>query len=195
MTTLLLHVMGAFLCLFFLNRLHDSEIPLEHILLLSLAATLPDVIDKTLTGTRYPFHSLLVSGLFLLFLNLFTRYYMNSKPDFQLKYPNFVNYLLLASIAFLTHSILDLEGFVPLLYPLDQRGYQLNFDIVIIQSLPPQISDFSIGFLIESFDYDVTYDREGPLISTFDVLLGFLIGFPIVVKGLQKLKITGSSTE
>lgn len=195
MTTLLLHVLGAFLCLVFLNRLHDSEIPLEHILLLSLAATLPDVIDKTLTGTRYPFHSLLVSGLFLLFLNLFTRYYMNSKPEFKSKYPNLVNYLLLASIAFLTHPILDLEGFVPLLYPLDERGYQLNFDIVIIQSLPPQISDFSLGFLIESFDYNVTYDREGPLISTFDVLIGFLIGLPIVVKGLQKLKITGRSPE
>jgi hypothetical protein len=196
MTTLLLHTMGAFLCLVFLNRLlFDLKIPLEHIFFLSLAAILPDVIDKTLTGTRYPFHSLLVAGLFLIILNLIVRNYSSSHTDFQTKYPNFLNYLLLASIAFLTHPILDLEGFVPLFYPLDLRGYQLNFDIVIIQSIPPQISDFSLGFIIESFDYTRTYENEGALISTFDVLLAFLIGVPIIVKGLQKIRIPKTSME
>jgi hypothetical protein len=195
MTTLLLHVIGAFLCLTFINRFSDFEIPVDHILLLSFAAILTDVIDKTLTGTRYPFHSLLVSGLFLLFLNLVMRYYFNSRPSLKIKYPKLVKYLLLASIAFLTHPILDLEGLVPLFYPLDLRGYQLTFDIVIIQSIPPQISDFSLGFLIESFNYDVTYDREGALISTFDVLLTFLIGVPIIFKGLQKIYVSRRNME
>ena len=188
MTTLLLHIMGAFLCLAFLNRFNDFEMPVDHIFFLSLAAILPDVIDKTLTGTRYPFHSLLVSGLFLIFLNLIVRYYSSSYTELNTKYPNLSSYLLLASIAFLTHPILDLEGLVPLFYPLDLRGYQLNFDIVIIQSIPPQISDFSLGFIIESFDYDITYEGEGALISTFDALLAFLIGVPIIFKGLQKIK-------
>ena len=189
MTTLLLHIMGALLCLAFINRLNDFEMPLDHIFLLSLAAILPDVIDKTLTGTRYPFHSLLVSGLLLTFLNLVVRYYSSSHPDFKIKYPKLSNYLLLGSIAFLTHPILDLEGLVPLFYPLDIRGYQLNFKIVIIQSIPPQISDLSLGFIIESFDYDITYEGEGALISTFDALLAFLIGVPIILKALQKIKI------
>ena len=188
MTTLLLHVLGAFLCLVFLNRLFRSEIPLEYILLLSLAAILPDLIDKTLTGTRYPFHSLLISGLFLLLLNLLARFYMSTQPILSSKYPNFLNYILLASIAFLTHPILDLEGLVPLFYPLDVRGYQLNFDIEIIQSIPPSISDFTLGFLIEPFDYDRTYDHEAALISTLDVLLGFLLGLTVVFKGLQRIK-------
>ncbi|UCG04487.1 MAG: hypothetical protein JSW11_10990 [Candidatus Heimdallarchaeota archaeon] len=169
-----------------LNRFQDFKLPLEYIILLSLTAVLPDLIDKALTGTRFPFHSLLVSGLFLLFLNLVAWYYINSNPDIKSRYPNILSYLLFASIAFLTHPILDLEGQVPLFYPLDTRGYQLNFDIVIVQSIPPQISNFSLGFLIEKFDYDLTYDQEGALISTIDVLLAFLIGLPFVVKGLQK---------
>ncbi|MFX1508302.1 MAG: hypothetical protein ACFFDC_19650, partial [Promethearchaeota archaeon] len=85
----------------FLNRLNDLEIPVDQIFLLSLAAILPDVIDKTLTGTRYPFHSLLVSGLFLTILNLIIRYYSSSHTDFETKYPKLSSYLLLASIAFL----------------------------------------------------------------------------------------------
>lgn len=189
MTTLFLHIMGAFLCLAFLTRLNDFEMPIDHIFLLSLAAILPDVIDKALTGTRYPFHSLLISGLFLILLNLSVRYYSSSHTDFNTKYPNLSKYLLLASVAFLTHPILDLEGLVPLFYPLDLRGYQLNFNIEILQSIPPRISDFELGFLIESFDYELTHDYEGALISTLDVLLGFLLGLTVVFKGLQKMRI------
>ncbi|MFX0125424.1 MAG: hypothetical protein ACFFAE_17520 [Candidatus Hodarchaeota archaeon] len=188
MTTLLLHALGAFFCLVLLNRLFNSEIPLEHILLLSLAAVVPDVIDKTLTGTRYPFHSLLISGLLLLSINLFVRYYMSSQLVISSKFPNISNYMLFASLAFLTHPILDLEGFVPLFFPLDLRGYQLDFSITIIQSIPPKITNFSFGFLIEPFPYDLTYDHEGSLISTLDVLLGFLLGITAVFKGLQRMR-------
>ncbi|MFW9905894.1 MAG: metal-dependent hydrolase [Candidatus Thorarchaeota archaeon] len=195
MTTLFLHIIGAFVCLAFLNRLYDFEMPVDQIFLLSLAAILPDVIDKTLTGTRYPFHSLLVSGFFLIALNLIVRYYSSSHTDFRTKYPKLSNYFLLASIAFLTHPILDLEGFVPLFYPLDLRGYQLDFNIVLIQSVPPKISDFSLGFIIESFDYAITYENEGTLISTFDALLVFLMGVPIILKGLQKIIISKNNME
>ncbi|MFX1283788.1 MAG: metal-dependent hydrolase [Promethearchaeota archaeon] len=188
MTTLLLHVVGAFTCLVILNRLFNSDIPLEHLMLLSLAATLPDIIDKTLTGTRYPFHSLLVSGMFLLLLNLIVRFYMNSHPDFSSKYPMISRYLLLGSIAFLTHPILDLEGIVPLFYPIDLRGYQLNFQIIIIQTIPPRISDLSCGFLIYPFNYDLTYDHEGTLLNTLDILLIFLLGLTIVFKFLHRIK-------
>ena len=133
---------------------------------------------------------MLVSGLFLTVLNLSVRYYSSSNADLNEKYPNLSTYLFLGSIAFLTHPILDLEGFVPLLYPLDLHGYQLNFNIVVIQSIPPQISDFSLGFITESFDYEITYEGEGALISTFDALLAFLIGLPIIFKGLQKIIIS-----
>lgn len=188
MTTLLLHVLGAFTCLVILNRLFNSDIPLEHLLLLSLAATLPDIIDKTLTGTRFPFHSLIVSGVLLLLLNLFVKYYINSRPTLSSKSPMILNYLLLASFAFMTHPILDLEGLVPLFYPIDLRGYQLDFQISIIQSIPPQISDLSLGLNVEPFDYSPTYDHEGDLVILIDVLLAFLLSLTVIFKGLIKIK-------
>jgi len=187
MTTLFLHVLGAFTCLVILNRLFNSDIPLEHLLLLSLTATLPDIIDKTLTGTRFPFHSLLVSGMLLLLLNLIVKYYINSRPTLSSKSPKILNYLLLASFAFMTHPILDLEGLVPLFYPIDLRGYQLDFQISIIQSIPPRISNFSLGVIVKPFDYSLTYDHEGDLFVLFDVLLAFLLSLTIIFKGLFKI--------
>lgn len=188
MPTLLLHVIAAFAVLVISDRLFNLEIPLEHLVILSLTAALPDVIDKTLTGTRYPFHSLLVSGVLLLLLNSGARYYINSQPALSSKYPMILKYLLLASISFLTHPILDLEGLVPLFYPLDLRGYQLDFQISIIQSIPPRISDLSLGFVIEPFDYDITYDHEGSLIATFDALLAIILLSTVIVKSLQRIK-------
>lgn len=188
MTTLLMHCIGAFISLILLNRIINMEVAVEHLMLLSLAALLPDIFDKTLTGTRYPFHSLLISVSILLLLNLAIRYYINTKPFFSSKYPKFTTYLLLASISFLTHPIMDLEGLVPLLYPLDLYGYRFDFQISIIQSVPPKITDFTFGFIREPFNYDITYDHESMLITTQDFLLTFLILFTVVVKVLIQVR-------
>ena len=77
---------------------------------------------------------------------------------------------------------------MPIFYPLDLRGYQLDFQISIIQSIPPRISDFSFGFIIQPFDFDVSYDHEGSLIATLDVLLTIIILSIVVVKSLQGIK-------
>ncbi|UCE12367.1 MAG: hypothetical protein JSV04_09205 [Candidatus Heimdallarchaeota archaeon] len=188
MTTLLMHCIGAFICLILLNRIVNIEIPVEHLMLLSMAALLPDIFDKTLTGTRYPFHSLLISIILLLLFNLAIRYYITNMPSFSSKYPNFTTYLLLGSISFITHPIMDLEGLVPLFYPLNLGAYRFDFQISIIQSVPPQITDFAFEFIREPFDYDVFYDHEGALIATQDILLTFLILSMIVVKGLVQIK-------
>jgi hypothetical protein len=186
MTSLLLHVIGAFVSLVILDRLLKFSIPLEHLMLLSLATILPDLLDKSLTGSRYPFHSLLILGLILLSLNVIARYSVNIRPNFASKHPLFVRYLFLASIAIIIHPILDLEGFLPLFYPLDPRGYRLDFHISIIQKIPPVITDFNFGFIVEPFDYNITYDHESDLITTLDVLFGVIVSFTIIIKSLEK---------
>jgi len=86
MTTLFLHILGAFLPLLVLNRLFDLKIPLEHLAILSLAGIFPDTLDKTLTGTRYPFHSLLVSGLVLVLLNIIVNISFKRNKEKWIKY-------------------------------------------------------------------------------------------------------------
>ncbi|MHA2246769.1 MAG: hypothetical protein ACXADY_17630 [Candidatus Hodarchaeales archaeon] len=188
MTTPLLHVIAAFVVLVILDRLLNCKIPLEHLILLSLGAILPDLLDKTLTGSRYPFHSLIISGVILILLNIAVRYYINSRFSFSSKYPMITNYLFLVSIAFVSHLIMDLEGLVPLFYPLDMRGYQLDFSIIIKQALPPIITDFSFGFVREPFNYDITYDHEAALITTLDVLFAILLLLTIILKSMQRVK-------
>lgn len=188
MTTPLLHVIAAFVVLVILDRLLNCKIPLEHLILLSLGAILPDLFDKTLTGSRYPFHSLIVSGVILILLNIAVRYYINSRPSFSSKYSMITKYLFLASIAFVSHPIMDLEGLVPLFYPLDMRGYQLDFSITIKQALPPIITNFTFGFINEPFDYAMTYDHEGALITTLDVLFAILLLMATIFKSLQSVK-------
>ncbi|MFX0185900.1 MAG: hypothetical protein ACFE95_22680 [Candidatus Hodarchaeota archaeon] len=184
MTTLLLHVLGAFVGLILLNRLFKFDISLEILILLSLTAILPDLIDKTLTGTRYPFHSFVVTGSVLLSLNIILMYYLNTHPENTLNNTKITNYLCLASLAILSHIILDLEGFVPIFYPLDLNGYKLEFYISTIQSFPPIISDFGIGFVVEPFDYELTYESEASLLTTLDVLLIVVITFPFIINSL-----------
>lgn len=188
MTSLLLHIIGALVGFILLNRLFKFEIPLEILILLSLAAILPDIIDKTLTGTRYPFHSLLISGSLLLTINLSLKYFFHTHPENTLNNTEIANYLFLASLAFLSHMILDLEGFVPLFYPLDLNGYMLEFDINIIQSIPPIISDIRIGFIKEPFNFKLTYDLEASVLTTLDVLLVVIIMFPFIIKSIGILQ-------
>lgn len=189
MTTLLLHLIAAFVVLVILDRLlFDSKIPLEHLLLLSLAALLPDIFDKALTGSRYPFHSLLVSSTILILINISVMYYKTSGQSILSKYSMLNEYLFLVSIAFVSHPIMDLEGLVPLFYPIDTRGYQLDFQILIKQAFPPIFTDFTLGFVIEPFDYAMTYDHEGALFTTIDVLFTLLLLLVLIFKSLQNVK-------
>ena len=185
MTTLFLHVIGAFGSLVILDRFFKFSIPIEHLMLLSLTTIIPDLLDKALTGSRFPFHSLLISGLVLLLLNVFARYYVNKRPIIVSKHPLFTKYLFLASIAVIVHPILDLEGLVPLFYPIDLRGYRVDFYISIIQKIPPVITDFNFGFIIEPFDYNMTYDHEGEIITTLDVLFGVILSIGVIIKSLD----------
>lgn len=187
MTTLLLHILGAFVGLILLNRLFKLEISLEVLILLSLTAILPDLIDKTLTGTRYPFHSFVVTGGVLLGLNIILKYYLNTHPKNALNNTKITSYLFLASLAILSHIILDLEGFVPLFYPIDLNGYKLEFNINIIQSFPPSISEFGFGFIVEPFDYELTYESEASFLTTLDVLFIVIITFPLMIKSVGSL--------
>ena len=66
MTSPVIHILGAFFALILVARLFAKNIPIEHLAVLSVSTLLPDVFDKSLTGGRYPFHSLLVSGIFLI---------------------------------------------------------------------------------------------------------------------------------
>jgi len=134
MTTPLLHITGAFICLVFFDRFSKRTTPPEKLFVISLAAILPDILDKTLTGTRYPFHSILVSGFILLVLSLFV-FFASSRGT--LSFTKAQEYTILASIAFLSHIFLDLEGLVPLFFPLDLRGYRVEFRLEIIQSFLP----------------------------------------------------------
>jgi hypothetical protein len=160
-----------------------------HLALISMATILPDLMDKTLTGSRYPFHSLIVLGIVLLSLNIVVRLYFSSNKSYASKYSFIPQYLSLVTFVILIHPIFDLEGLVPLFYPIDLRGYQLDFQITILQSIPPIISHFNIGFVIKSYNY-FPYGNEGDLINTFDVLFVATIFFVLVIKGLENVKIS-----
>lgn len=179
MTTPVIHVLGAFLVIIFIARILKHEIAIEHLFLLSLGALLPDIIDKLITGGRYPLHSLLVSGILLLIVNTSLRYYTQTHPFLVEKFPLINSYILLMSVAILTHPLMDLEGIVPLFYPLDMMGYKLEFKFSIRQVLPPIITNFRFELITETYDFS-DYGHEGDLFSTLDVL--FIIMF--VVSGL-----------
>jgi len=179
MTTPVIHVLSAFLAIIFIARILKHEIPIEHLFLLSLAAILPDLIDKFLTGGRYPLHSLLVSGMLLLIINISLRYYTHTHPFLVEKFPLINSYILLMSVAILIHPLMDLEGLVPLFYPLDMMGYKLEFQFSILQALPPIITNFRFEIITEQYNFSA-YSHEGDLFSTLDFL--FIIMF--VISGL-----------
>lgn len=179
MTTPVIHVLGAFLVIIFIARILKHEIAIEHLFLLSLGALLPDLIDKLITGGRYPLHSILVSGILLLIVNTSLRYYTKTHPILVEKYPLINSYILLMSVAILTHPLMDLEGLVPLLYPLDMMGYKLEFIFSIRQALPPIITNFRFELITEPYNFSAS-GHEGDLFSTLDIL--FIIMF--VISGL-----------
>jgi hypothetical protein len=187
MSTPVIHILGAFLAVLFATRIIKKEIEIEYFLLISFSAILPDLIDKFLTGSRYPFHSLLVSGIVLLFVNIAVNYYLYNNPSLVEKFPSFNIYLILISIAILTHPIMDLESSVPLFYPLDMRGYSLDLKISIQQSLPPIFTNFRFGVILEPFDYTMSYDREGNLLATLDVLFILIAMFLGLITLLVKM--------
>jgi len=179
MTTPVIHVFSAFLAIIFIARILNHEIQIEHLFLLSLAAILPDLIDKFLTGGRFPLHSLLVSGMLLLIINISLRYYTRTHPFLVEKFPLINSYILLMSVAILTHPLMDLEGLVPLFYPLDMVGYKLEFIFSIRQAFPPIITNFNFELITEPYNFSAN-GHEGDLFLTLDFL--FIMMF--VVSGL-----------
>ena len=188
MTSPVIHFLGAFLALIIVARLFAKNIPIEHLALLSVSTLLPDLIDKSLTGGRYPFHSLLVSGILLITLNIIIRQIWYKKPNLPSNLELVPLYCLFASIAFLIHPILDLEGFVPLFYPLDMRGYSLNINISIQQAIPPKITNFVFSLISQPYNYSMTYDHEGDLINTLDVLFITIFISVVIIKALFLIK-------
>lgn len=184
MTSPVIHILGAFFALIIVARLFAKNIPIEHLAVLSVSTLLPDVIDKSLTGGRYPFHSLLVSGIILITLNIIIRQIWHKNPDLAQNLELVPLYFLLASIAFFIHPIMDLEGYVPLFYPLDMRGYSLKINISIQQAIPPKITNFVFDFITQPFDYSMTYDHEGDLINTLDVLFIIIFTSVVIIKAL-----------
>ncbi|MFX0015313.1 MAG: hypothetical protein ACFFB2_09435 [Promethearchaeota archaeon] len=187
MTTPLLHIIAAFVVLVIVNNFFGFKIPLEHLIILSFSALLPDILDKALTGSRFPFHSLLISVVILIIINVSIKYNLNLHTSLAAKYPMISSYLLLISLSFVSHPIMDLEGFVPLFYPIDLNGYKFDFQIVIKQSLLPTITDFHFGIMREPFDFTLTYDHEGSLLTTMDVLFVLLLSLSLIFKGFQKI--------
>jgi hypothetical protein len=184
MTSPVIHILGAFFALIIVARLFAKNIPIEHLAMLSFSTLLPDIIDKSLTGGRFPFHSLLVSGIILIALNFLIRQFWHKNPKLPPNLKLVPPYFLLASIAFLIHPIMDLEGFVPLFYPLDMRGYSFDINIGIQQALPPKITNFVFEFVSSPYDYSMTYDHEGDLINTLDVLFIIIFISVVIIKGL-----------
>ncbi len=184
MTSPVIHIFGAFIALIIVARLFSKNIPIEHLAVLSVSTLLPDVIDKSLTGGRYPFHSLLVSGIFLFALNIIIRQIWYKNPKLSSNLELVPSYFLFASIAFIIHPIMDLEGFLPLFYPLDMRGYSLNVNISVQQVIPPKITHFVFNLISSPFDYSMTYDHEGDLINTLDVLFIIILTSIIIIKAL-----------
>ncbi|MFX0086086.1 MAG: metal-dependent hydrolase [Candidatus Hodarchaeota archaeon] len=183
MSTPIIHILGAFIAVLFAARLLKKEMQIEYLLLLSFSAILPDLIDKSLTGSRFPFHSLLISGLILFLSNITVYYYMLKNPSLAKRVPLLNTFMILISIAIMTHPIMDLETSVPLFYPIDIRGYRLYFQVSVQQSLPPIFTNFKFGLVLEPFDYTMSYDREGNLLATLDVLFILIV----VVLGLVTL--------
>ncbi|MFW9778555.1 MAG: hypothetical protein ACFFE8_06840 [Candidatus Heimdallarchaeota archaeon] len=176
MTSLFLHFLSAIIVLSLISALYSLEIPLSDRTLLASCTILPDAIDKTLTGTRYPFHSLLISSVVLILLNSVVLYLIRSNPKLPVEMKAKITlYMLMGSIAFLIHPIMDLESGVPLLYPLDLRGFALAFNMEIIQRFPPQLSKFQLEFITSPFNFSQTYDRQASALSTLDALFIFLI--------------------
>jgi hypothetical protein len=79
---------------------------------------------------------------------------------------------------------MDLEGFVPLFYPLDMRSYSLDINISIQQAIPPKITNFVFEFVSRPYDYSMTYDHEGDLINTLDVLFIIILTSVVIIKAL-----------
>ncbi len=126
MTTPIIHILGALIAVLLAARSLKKDIQIEFLLLLSFSAILPDIVDKFVTGSRFPFHSLLISGLILFLSNIAVYYYIFNNPSLVEKVPLLNTYMILISIAILTHPIMDLETSVPLFYPLDMRGYKVD---------------------------------------------------------------------
>jgi hypothetical protein len=126
----------------------------------------------------------LVSGIILIALNFLIRQFWYKNPDLPPKLKLIPSYFLLASIAFVIHPIMDLEGFVPLFYPLDMRGYSLDINISIQQAIPPKITNFVFSLISLPYDYSMTYDHEGDLINTLDVLFIIILTSVVIMKAL-----------
>ncbi|MFW9853498.1 MAG: hypothetical protein ACFFFG_00460 [Candidatus Thorarchaeota archaeon] len=188
MTSLFLHFLSAIIVLSLITSLYNLEIPLIDRILLACCTMLPDAIDKTLTGTRYPFHSLLLSSVFLLLLNSLMLYLIRSNPKLSIDVKERITcYMLMGSIAFLIHPIMDLESGVPLLYPLDLRGFEVAFNMEIIQRFPPQLSHFQLELITSPFNFAQTYDRQASALSTLDALFIFLILIVLLSRGFVGL--------
>jgi hypothetical protein len=76
---------------------------------------------------------------------------------------------------------MDLGGPIPLFYPLVLDGFQLTFELVVLQSFPPIITDFTFQIIQEPFDYSGSLYHEGVLISNLDLLILILIVFTLII--------------
>lgn len=187
MTTPIYHLLTAFALLVVIKHLKKLEITFGTLILLSFASLLPDVFDKIITGTRYPFHSLIISIIMLSIFYLLGRYFIEKFFYNHLSVQYFSLLMILFSVAYLSHPIMDLEGAIPLFYPIDSFGYHIEFQLNIKQSITPIISNFTFMIIREPYDYSITYDREGSLVSTLDLLFISLLGFSLLIVGVEKI--------
>ena len=181
-----MHVISAFLVLVVVQWKRQNPVS-PYMVGCSLWALLPDVFDKLITGNRYPLHSFVVMIPLLLILNLLIRHF--TAANHQLR-----DVVLLGSIAMLTHPIMDLEGPIPLFFPLLLDGYQLDFELVIIQSFPPVISTFTFQIIREPFDFIGTAYHEGVLVSNLDILFLILALMVMSIYAVGYLKETRSKS-
>ena len=187
MTTPINHFLTAFVLLVVFKQLRNLDISFERLILISFASLLPDVFDKIITGSRYPFHSILVSLTFLILFYFLGRHLIQKFEIRRISLEHFTLLFVLISVAYLSHPIMDLEGTTPILYPLDPMGYRIEFQMNIMQSMIPIISEFTFLILREPYDYTITYTKEGTLISTLDLLLVGLLSIILLGIGIERV--------
>lgn len=185
MTTPIMHLGVAVFTTILVRRLLMIPMSDRSLILASFGAFIPDIVDKLITGSRYPLHSLVLMIPLIIGINLFIQ---KKYPD-QNRYRYFV---LLTSISMLTHPFMDLEQPIPLFYPLILEGFSLNFSLIIQQGFPPVITEFVFQLIPSPFNYDLYTPHEGMLFSGLD-LLGLTILFCTVVLTLFTRKITTSN--
>ena len=181
-----MHLITAFIVVFAIRWLSGYSVPDRILVYSSFWTLIPDIVDKLWTGTRFPLHSYVILVPIVITVNILAyRYSSHSSTTYSM--------ILFGSISLLLHPLMDLEGLIPLFFPIILDGYQLDFVLTIVQGFPPQISEFSFDLITGPFDYTGTYNHEGTLLSTNDFFLLILISGVIVYSFFYKLYLRNRS--